>query len=89
MLESKIEKDSKQAAKKIGYWGIKFLPTLVKGLPDVIYIGHGCVFFVEYKNEKGKLSPMQIHIHKKFKEHGIVVHVARSVDDTLRILNAE
>ena len=87
MLESKIESDSKKAASKFGWWGIKLLPMLIKGLPDVMYIGHGRVVFIEYKNEKGKLSRMQIHIHKKFKDHGITVHVCRSVDETIGVLN--
>lgn len=86
MLESKIEKDSVKAAKELGFYSFKLLSTLVRGLPDRIFIGHGVVIFIEYKNEKGKLSPMQEYIHKIFNEYGVTVHVARSVKDTKRIL---
>lgn len=87
MLESKIEKGSVKAAEKLGWWSFKLLSTLVKGLPDRCFIGHGKVVFIEYKNEKGKLSRMQEYMHAKFLRFGIKVHVARSIDDTLRILN--
>jgi hypothetical protein len=87
MLESKIESTSKKEAKKLGWWGIKLIPSLIKGLPDVMYIGHGKVVFIEYKTEKGKVTPKQLSIHNKFLTHGLKVHIARSVEQTIEILN--
>lgn len=87
MLESKIEQDSAKAADKLGWWGIKLLSTLIKGLPDRMFLGHGRVVFIEYKQPNKKLSKMQEFIHKKFKQYGITVHIAYSVEDTIRILN--
>jgi hypothetical protein len=86
MLESKIEKTSVKAADKLGFWSFKLLSTLVSGLPDRVFIGHGVVVFIEYKRPGGKVSKMQEFIHRKFLKHGVVVHVAYSVEDTRRIL---
>jgi hypothetical protein len=89
MLESKIEKDSLKEAARHGWWGIKLVPTFVRGLPDRMYLGHGQVVFIEYKTAKGKRSPMQIRIHAKFLKFGIVVHVCRSKEETMEVLNAK
>ena len=87
MLESKIESDSVKEAKKHGWWGIKFLSTLFKGLPDRLFVGHGAVVFIEYK-QPGKLpTKLQSKVHEMFKQHGITVHIAHSVNETMEILN--
>lgn len=86
MRESEIEKKSVAAAKKLSWYSFKLLSTLVRGLPDRVFIGHGRIIFIEYKTATGKLSPIQQRIHAIFAEHGITVHVARSVEDTIRIL---
>jgi hypothetical protein len=86
MKESEIESKSIKAVKDKGWWLIKFLPMKCAGLPDRIAIGHGKVVFIEYKRPGEKLRPIQVAIHKRFLKHGITVHVAYSVEDTLRIL---
>lgn len=85
--EREIEKASTLAAKELGFFGIKLVTTLIKGLPDRMFIGHGKVVFIEYKREKGVLSPMQRRIHALFEQHGHTVHVCRSVDETIKVLN--
>lgn len=85
--ERDIEKASVVAAKLNGWYGIKLVTTLVKGLPDRMFIGYGKVVFIEYKNATGKISPMQKRIHAIFEQHGHTVHVARSVDETIKVLN--
>lgn len=87
MRESKIEKDSAKAASKLGWFSFKLVPTLFRGLPDKCFIGYGKVVFIEYKNEIGKLSPIQIKVHSMFAKYGITVHVCRSVEETLEVLN--
>lgn len=89
MLESKIEKDSVNEAKKYGWFSFKLLSTLFKGLPDRVFIGHSKVVFIEYK-QPGKLpTPLQNKVHKIFADHGVKVHVATSVNETMRVLNNE
>ena len=85
--ERDIEKASVIAAKQAGWYGLKMVTTLVKGLPDRLFIGYGKVVFIEYKCEKGVLSPKQKSIHKLFAQYGHTVHVARSVHETMEILN--
>ena len=88
MLESKIESDSVKAAKLMGWWGIKFLPTHCAGLHDRIFIGHGKVVFIEYKRPGEKLRPIQVAIHKKFATYGIKSHICHSWDETKEVLDA-
>ena len=87
MLERVIEKASLTAAKKAGWWGIKLVPSIISGLPDRMFIGHGKVVFIEYKTEKGQLTKLQKAIHRKFKQHGIGVSVCRSKEETMEVLN--
>lgn len=84
--ERDIERASVQAAGQIGWFGIKLVTTLVRGLPDRMFLKDGRVVFIEYKRANGQLSPTQRVIHKKFAQFGHTVHVARSVDETIRIL---
>lgn len=89
MSESQIEAASVKAANRLGWYGLKLHCVSVVGLPDRMFIGHGKVVFIEYKTEKGALSKVQIAAHRKFAQHGITVHVARSVADTIEILERE
>jgi hypothetical protein len=87
LKESLIESKSCTMAKAHGWWGIKLVPLKCAGLPDRMFIGHGRVVFIEYKIPGGKLRPIQETIHKKFKKHGIDVHVCTSVEETMKCLN--
>ncbi len=87
MLESKIEKDSVAEAKKYGWFSFKVLSQLNKGLPDKCFIGHGKVVFIEYKQPGKKPTPLQSKVHQIFLDHGVTVHIATSVNETMEILN--
>ena len=84
--ERDIEKSSVIAAKQIGWYGIKLLSSLMRGLPDRMFIGHGKVVFIEYKTQSGVLSPSQRAINRLFAQYGHTIHVARSVHDTIKVL---
>ncbi len=88
MLESKIEKDSVKAAEKMGWYSLKLLSTLHKGLHDRMFIGHGKIVLIEYKQPGKNLSKMQKRTHDRFLEHGVTTYVARSVEETLCILES-
>ena len=49
--------------------------------------GDAKAFFIEVKNEKGRVRPEQQKFMKAMKERGALVGVARSVDDALGIVN--
>lgn len=88
MLESDIERAALRKAKKLGWWGIKLVPSIVAGLPDRMFLGHGKIVFIELKTAKGKVTPIQTAIHKRFDKCGIPVHICRSPDEVLEVLNA-
>ena len=87
MLESKIEKDSVKEAKKHGWFSFKVLSQLNKGLPDKCFLGHGKVVFIEFKQPGKSVTALQAKVHKIFADHGVTVHVATSVNETMEILN--
>jgi hypothetical protein len=88
MLESKIEKDSVIAAEKLGWWSVKLLSTLHKGIHDRMFIGHGKLVLIEYKQPGKKLSRMQEKVHKDFSDSGVKTYVSRSVKETIDILES-
>lgn len=87
MLESEIEKEATKEAWRRGWYSFKVLSQLNKGLPDRAYIKGGKTVYIEYKTAKGKLSPLQIKMASIFKEYGVSIHVSRSVEETMEILN--
>jgi hypothetical protein len=60
---------------------------MVSGVPDLCLLHNGEAYFIEVKNEVGKLSEKQKLIHKAFKRCGFEVFVVRSVEDVQSILN--
>ena len=87
MLESKIEKDSVKAAKALGWFSFKVVSPNFRGAPDRAFVKGGLTVYVEYKQDGKNPTPLQTKVHKIFAEHGVKVHIARSVEDTIRILN--
>lgn len=58
------------------------------GEPDfVILADKGRVFFIECKTKIGKLSPEQLGIKMWAEKLGHQIHVVRSVDEFLRVVN--
>lgn len=86
MLESKIEKDSVKEAAKHGWLSYKMLSQLNKGLHDRIFIGHGCIVLIEYKQPGKKLSKLQEKVHAEIARHGVETYVSTSVEETMSIL---
>lgn len=78
MRESKIEKYLKDETEKLGGLCLKFTSS-IRGVPDrIVLLPEGKIYFVELKNEQGKLSVPQKYLHKKFKRLGIHVYVPNS-----------
>ena len=59
---------------------------LVSGMPDLCILHNGTIYFLEVKNETGKLSVHQRLIHKILFNKGFKVAVVRSVDDVQKII---
>jgi hypothetical protein len=47
----------------------------------------GKMFFIEVKNEKGRLREKQKHFIAKMQENGAIAGVARSPEDALNLIN--
>lgn len=78
MRESKIEKYLKDEVEKIDGLCLKFTSS-IRGVPDrIVLLPENRIYFVELKNEQGKLSVPQKYLHKKFKRLGIHVYVPNS-----------
>lgn len=81
MRESKIEKYLKDEVEKLGGLCLKFTSS-IRGVPDrIVLLPENRIYFVELKNEQGRLSVPQKYLHKKFKRLGIHVYVPYSKND--------
>jgi hypothetical protein len=61
---------------------------LVPGFVDLIIIYRGCVFGMELKSPKGKLSPIQKETHALLARCGMDVRIIRTLDEALAALAA-
>lgn len=59
------------------------------GIPDILFVYKGKVFFIEIKAERGVVSPLQTLTIKRLNEVGAIAFVARSVEDVRTILTKE
>lgn len=71
-----------------GKW---FDTGLPKGYPDLFGFRHsdGKMFFIEVKNEIGRLRPDQVNFAKIIRYYPVLYGVARSVDDALKIIEGD
>lgn len=63
---------------------------LPKGFSDLFGFrkSDGRMFFIEVKNEKGRLRKEQLHFINTMKEQGAIAGVARSPEEALALVNA-
>lgn len=99
--ESLIQNQIRVALSKAGYMvfranvgkvrtsdGRFFDTGLPKGFSDLFgFRQDGQIFFIEVKNEKGRVRPEQTKFMEIMKQRGALVGVARSVEDALGIVN--
>ena len=68
-----------------GRW---FETGVPKGFSDLFgFRPDGRIFFIEVKNETGKLRPEQKIFIEQMKKRGALAGVARSVEDAMEIIN--
>lgn len=81
MRESKIENYLKTEVGKYNGMCLKFTSS-VSGVPDrIVILPDNRIYFVELKQEKGRLSKIQKYMHKKFNKRGVPVYVPYSKND--------
>lgn len=75
--ESVFEKQFVDKLESMGAWVVKLLPS-VAGLPDrIVLLPYGRLVFVELKQERGRVRPIQTAIHGKLRQLGFDVRVIR------------
>lgn len=62
---------------------------LPKGFPDLFGFrkSDGKMFFIEVKNEKGRLRECQVNFINAMEQHQAICGVARSAEDAVRLIN--
>lgn len=82
ILEKTIEAYLRNQVKKRGGIAFKFVSPGYNGVPDrLIVMPGGSMYFVEVKNERGRLSPLQVQCHKMLEALGVPVFVVWSKED--------
>ena len=84
MLESTIQRKAVQWITAHGGKAIKIKQG--EGEPDLLVGYKGRLYLIEMKQEGGRLSPLQKAIHAEWRRAGIEVHVARSLEEVVEIL---
>ncbi|MBG9209441.1 VRR-NUC domain-containing protein [Mammaliicoccus sciuri] len=82
--EKSIENHLKTNIERLNGFCLKWVAPGTKGVPDrIILMPNGKTYFVELKTKKGRTSPTQKYIHKKFKEidhHVYIINSKQAVD---------
>ncbi len=102
MKETLIQKSVLDYLRLSGYFAVrlnniptplgdgKFRPVAMKGLPDahvdIVVDGLPISVWIEFKNEKGRLSPNQKAVMEKIKTYGGFYFVIRSIDEMERAI---
>ncbi|MGO3049151.1 MAG: VRR-NUC domain-containing protein [Staphylococcus sp.] len=90
MKESKIEAYLKKEITKLNGLCLKWVAPGTRGVPDrIIIMPHGKTYFVEMKQENGRVDKLQKYVHKQFatRDHNVYVLWSKSeVDEFIRMV---
>lgn len=76
MKESTLEKYLVKEITKLNGLCLKWVAPGTRGVPDrIIIMSEGKTYFVEMKQEKGKLHPLQKYVHRQFENRDHKVYV--------------
>lgn len=89
MLEKKIEGSVCDYAKRKGVYVRKFTSPQRRGVPDRVFAYSGRTFWIEFKSEKGKLTPLQQREIAEMRKHGLTVYVCNSITQGKKIIDGE
>lgn len=71
MLERDVEKKLVQGVKGLGGLCLKWVSPGYSGVPDrIVFLPGGRVYFVELKQDRGRLGARQKYVHKQLKAVG-------------------
>ena len=61
---------------------------LISGIPDIIFVWKGKAYGIEIKTPIGKLSSRQMDIHKRWADNNIPIHIIRSVEEGISLIES-
>lgn len=75
MLESARQTQIKKKLQEDGWIVIKLIKTSLTGIPDILALKNGKAMFVEVKQPKGVLSPIQQYVIDTLRINGFDVEI--------------
>lgn len=75
MLESAIQTQIKKKLQADGWIVIKLIKTSLNGIPDLMCLKDGKVKFIEVKQPKGVISPIQDYVINMLRTNGFDVKI--------------
>jgi Holliday junction resolvase len=75
MLESSRQTQIKKKLQEDGWIVVKLIKTSLTGIPDILALKDGKAMFVEVKQIKGVLSPIQSHVIETLRTNGFEVNI--------------
>lgn len=75
MLESQRQTKIKKKLQEDGWIVVKLIKTSLTGIPDLMCLKDGKAMFIEVKQVKGVLSPIQKHVIETLRTNGFDVKV--------------
>lgn len=86
--EKQVEDKLVKSVKRKKGIAVKFSSPWMTGMPDrIVLLPGGRIFFVELKNENGKLSPRQKVVHGILASLGFKVEVISSLAEVQQFIN--
>ena len=79
-LETELEKDAIDFAKKHNWLVMKFVSPGKRGVPDRLFIREGRILFIEFKREGETPRAQQERRIKELRDHGANVYVCDSLE---------
>ena len=75
MLESSRQTQIKKKLQEDGWIVVKLIKTSLTGIPDILALKDGKAMFVEVKQPKGVLLPIQSHVIETLRTNGFEVNI--------------
>jgi len=85
-LESSIESDILQRAKRRGWFVVKLMKCSINGMPDRLLHRKGYTMYMEIKKLGEPATEQQLKRHRELRQQGIPVHLVDNLDDAYAIL---